>query len=98
MAEPWRTLPMVNKLLLVTFRPLRRLAAARLAGHSAENTGPERFGPLPKRDNYIPRAEFRFRQQPQFWRIYPCPTPSRSALSHFPPLPVAFSWRFAMTD
>ena len=62
-----------------------------------KTSGPERFGPLPKRNipSYGPNSGPV--SSPEFWRIYLCPTPSRSALSLFPPRPVAFLWCFAMT-
>lgn len=37
MAGPWRPSDTVDKYLYVAFQPLRRLAGARLAGHSEGN-------------------------------------------------------------
>jgi len=64
MAGPWRPLDMVNNSLHVAFRPLRRLAAPWLAGHSAENIRSWVIWAVTEEKQSIVRAEFRTRQQP----------------------------------
>jgi len=64
MAEPWRAPNMPNNSLHVAFRPLRRLAALGLTGHSGRNIGSRAIWAVTEEKHSIVRAEFRTRQQP----------------------------------
>src|SRR6185436_20606726 len=69
MAGPWRASDMTNNSLHVAFRPLRRLAAPWLAGHSAESIRSWVIWAVTEEKHSVAGAESRTRQQPEFWRI-----------------------------